>query len=163
MNVEGIEASLVKRGFVLLDEGSYSQIWGHNQRDYVYKVNCLEPDPAWFAYANMCKRKHSDNPFAPRIHWIRATDWGSVAKVEACDRTIHNSPYSDMTKLYHLADRAVWGRDSVLFELEESHPELAALIHDIRELDRSGEGVIDFHSNNVMVKGHRMVIVDPLA
>lgn len=63
-----IVKDLKKRGYKLIGMGLYSEVFGHPNKNKVYKIICSN-DGAYLQYAK--KIKNLDNPYLPKIHSIK--------------------------------------------------------------------------------------------
>jgi len=158
MNADSFLKALQKRGFKELGEGAFCLVYGHPDKDFVYKFTGDDVDVAWLEYAKLCRTTHKDNPFAPKIHWVRETEWGFIAKIEKLDKTICQLHANDKNRrLYHRV-RRFKNSAATQHELADEFPDLAHLMEDIHALGYH----VDLHDENVMIKDDRFVITDPV-
>jgi len=67
-NTQQLRNRLKKFGWIYLDEGVYSSVWGNVKKSYILKINKV-PDRAFDHYVNIIKK--SKNPHFPKISDMR--------------------------------------------------------------------------------------------
>jgi hypothetical protein len=166
----------------MLGEGSFSAVFGKPGLNYVIKVP-FKRDRPWVNYAEYC-RTHKSNPHIMKVSYIKTetSNHFFIAAIERLNKFPKVGGYDMSELLGDYTEDLVYTNNTVKLEIEEFierveevepangkkirawcekilFPQLPALSKTIREINSIGG--LDLHSNNIMMRGNKIVIIDP--
>lgn len=166
---------LKNKGFHVLGSGAYSEVWGSDNSEWVYKINKGEDD-GWCEYVTWATSKGYATTYAPRIHSLKKFGGFYIAKMEKLSKTLRDFRYSDdysssplAQKEYETFDHirnATYNRslqsldNAVRNHADSNFPGFVEFLEDMLKEFSTG---LDLHDGNFMLDGRGfLVVTDPI-
>ncbi len=143
-----------KHGFKLLGSGKYASVFGNPKYQYVLKV--FMKDSAYLKWVSFVQA-NKENPYVPKIR-------GKVLKITPIIYAIRLeklSPYSEMPSLSPKTTGPQFMRDYRKWQDDKNFKSSDKNIQDILDHFTINKALLDLHSENMMMRGDQLVIVDP--
>jgi len=159
---------LKDRGWEIIGEGMFAEVFGHPQSNQVIRITtALEddkgivfPPDGWLVYAKLCQTKLACNPHALKIFKLKVFDGFYVARLERLEATIEDCDDRDVQEFFEKVCIALNNPGGVVsWELLVSNPELSDLLNELRKT----QCALDLHNCNAMIREDgTFVVTDPL-
>lgn len=175
-HTDRIRRILAKRGYSMIGSGAYSEVWGKEGIEWVYKLNKGEDDE-WCEYIVWAAAKGYDSTYAPQVESLKKFGSFYVAKMKKLSKTMREFRENDVTvspqteKEYMLFDHVrncAYSRDMASIDphrknkIEKRFPGLIAFFDDLVRNFAQGRS-LDLHDGNFMVdKNGFVVVTDPI-
>lgn len=133
------------KGFDLLGSGNYGSVFGHKKYPYVLKI--FMKDSAYLRWIKFAM-DNKNNPYVPKIR-------GKVVKI---------TPMIYAIRLEKLTPGSFSGPFAEAYRQWQSDPNYVSddkNIQDILDYFQKNKKLLDLHSDNVMMRGNQMVVIDP--
>lgn len=134
-----------KYGFKLLGSGKYASVFGSEKYPYVIKV--FMKDSAYLRWIKFAM-DNKNNPYVPKIR-------GKVIKI---------TPMIYAIRLEKLSPGYLTGKFAEEYRkwsMDNNHKSDDKNIQDILDYFKKNKDLLDIHSENVMMRGDQLVIIDP--
>lgn len=152
------EYKLSKRGFKRLGSGCFSTVYHHPSSDKVIKVTRNQDN--WIEYIKWASENGYAGKFAPKVFSFKNfNDNFSVAVMEKLDKCMTQVDRSSKHYVTYSLLGLTEGNETASSVVDLLEPGIAKFLN---HFHKKWDGW-DMHRENVMVKGDRIVIVDPLA
>ncbi len=164
--VERLEA----QGYSWGDAGAFAEVYINKQTKRVVKIG--EKGDAYLVFAKavfaLSKQRQPLNPYLPRIYNLTVRSTWYMVEMELLQPLRGSQHAKEGTRLIEALERVVGRgrcpRDIAVYitQFPSQVWELAAIIS-LAINDSSRSPVLDLHHCNLMLRGHQLVVTDPLA
>jgi hypothetical protein len=152
-----------------LGAGCFGSVWGAEGTDYVTKVT-FGNDWGYLRYLEMIQTA-PNNPYFPRIHHVDVylDSEGETIMVIKLERLDHRweswgTAFNDDYEQYRVQAREInrHARGIETYDWIEDNADLHQALGLIQRAHKSSQCSLDLHGGNFMMRGHQLVITDPL-
>lgn len=173
------DADQLVAGLQKLGNGCFATAYasGHDQ---VVKVG-VGNDWGYMSFLEVMSQQHTQNPWLPRIHWVRvfmsSTGRESDNRIVTCMERLErpwseggrmvdeNNKYNPLWQEYvnicgEIDDHMHSAKDETAWI--DRNQELSAALQVVRQAMRACNRTTDMHYGNFMVRGRQLVITDPI-
>jgi hypothetical protein len=168
-NSKSVMDKLKAQGQQRLGAGAFGSVWGAEGTDFVTKVT-FGNDWGYLRYLEMVQTA-PHNPFFPRIHHVdvymdRDGDTVLVIKMERLDKRWDSwggafdeayEPFREMAREIRQHSYGIESHDWI-----DDNADLKQALDLIQQAHLSTGCAKDLHGGNFMMRGHQLVITDPL-
>lgn len=173
--IKRIRGILRRHGYSLLGNGAYSEVWGKEGSEWVYKINggC---DDGWCEYVAWATERGYNTTYAPRVHALKKYNGFYIAKMQRYSKTLsdfRNSAQYDTSReareeyrLFDIIRNYTYSRElqniknAERNKIDQQFPGLIEFLADMLSRFNSG---LDLHDGNFMIdKNGFLVVTDPI-
>lgn len=179
---DDVQRAVIEAGFNLLGQGSFSTVFHIPGEDTVIKIN-HSPDDQWSIYAKYARLNAQINPMLPKVYELYENPENGmvvarVEKLEAIDYVKSvgmrdvvvclsgDMRHSQMTKRGVRNKTLKYLRDKFDFGYKGSYSSInlaKIVVWMTQTINTNPEVRVDCHWANWMLRGHELVLNDPLA